>query len=128
MDYEKIRNIIVNELKNLKYSAIYLFGSYANECQDEYSDIDIGLITDYDIDPLAISNLTEKLSKLLNKEVDLVNINYKNDKLNYLLLGDIVNGVLLDENEDVLGYLMDNFITDEIEDIRFLLFGDEIYE
>lgn len=127
LDFDKIKNAVISALNGVEYSAVYLFGSYANGDFDEFSDVDIGLLTRYDVDRLKIIDLSETLEKDLGKDVDVVNINIDKEA-NYLLLGDIIDGCLINENEDVLGYIYDTGKDFEIDFCRFLLFGDDMYE
>ena len=127
MDFDKVQSIVKKVLKDIDYSAIYLFGSYANGDFTEDSDIDIGLLLRREIEPLLRIELQDTLETELKKEVDLVTLNLEEDG-NYLLLGSIIKGCLIDSKEDIIDYLYRTFKIDEIEFCEYLMFGDEINE
>lgn len=65
--------------------AIYVFGSYADSTFRPDSDIDIAILSK-ELKPLEIWNLKGELSRIINKDVDLVNINNVGRVLQYEIL------------------------------------------
>jgi predicted nucleotidyltransferase len=55
-------------------SAVYLFGSHAVGYQRSKSDIDLGLLFTNDVDGFARINMETKISNLLKKDVDLIDM------------------------------------------------------
>jgi len=55
-------------------SAIYLFGSHASSHERPRSDVDLGALFNRDVDGFTRVNLETEISKLLNKDVDLVDM------------------------------------------------------
>lgn len=74
--HEKITTAVLTHFPDMQ--AIYLFGSYGTQDEWPNSDVDIALLlppekakqTDY----LALNDLRLALERLLNKEVDLINL------------------------------------------------------
>jgi len=94
---KEIRQILVKEFEkepNIEFA--YLFGSYADDTFSERSDVDVALyLKETDFDTQLKINFN--LSRLLNKDVDLVVLNKTK---NLYLLDDIIHkGVLLKDSE-----------------------------
>ena len=70
----------------------FLFGSFANKRVRPLSDVDIGILFRTVPDVYAISDLTEELSSLLQREVDLVVLNHASPVLKMQVLK---NGILI---------------------------------
>jgi len=72
---DEIRNIIQNNKKNFeeKYFVdnFMLFGSYAKNQSDEYSDIDLLVSFKKPVDMFEFMDLQEYLTNLFRKKVDL---------------------------------------------------------
>ncbi len=92
-----IQDILKNKLKNFDNVLFgYLFGSYVTNKQNSKSDIDVALYLqntslDYQL------QLTYELSKLLNKDIDLVVLN--DVKNMYLLESIFKNSILIKDSE-----------------------------
>jgi uncharacterized protein len=65
--------------------AIYVFGSYADSTFRPDSDIDIAVLSK-ELKPMEMWNLSGELSRIVNKEVDLVNLNNIGRVLQYEIL------------------------------------------
>lgn len=70
----------------------FLFGSFANKRMRRSSDVDIGILFRTVPDAYAINDLREKLSSLLQREVDLVTLNQASPVLKMQVLK---NGILI---------------------------------
>jgi len=55
-------------------SAMYLFGSHASGSERSRSDVDLGVLFNRDVDGLKRIDLETKISNLLKKEVDLIDM------------------------------------------------------
>jgi len=53
---------------------IYLFGSMARGNDRSDSDVDIALLTEKPVEKIELFNLSQKLSQLLHREVDLIDL------------------------------------------------------
>lgn len=61
--------------KEFKPIVIYLFGSAARNELRQDSDIDIGILTDEEIEPYTCFMKAQELSDIFKREVDLINLN-----------------------------------------------------
>lgn len=53
---------------------VYLFGSQASEESNQFSDIDVAILTPHKIDPVCRWQYQQRLAELLNQDVDLVDL------------------------------------------------------
>jgi len=81
--------------------AIYLFGSYGTEDEQQDSDVDIALLLPHkqakEIKNLAMSECNYALMKILKKDVDLVNLRLVNTVFQHEI---IQNGRMLYANDE----------------------------
>jgi len=69
--------------KDQKYAFVLLFGSYSDASQGDFSDVDIGLFFEKEIDYMDVGYQTAMLESKLGKKIDMVVLNdiYKKDPL-----------------------------------------------
>lgn len=65
---------ILSGLAVLKPKAIYLFGSFGTDRQHPESDLDLAVLPSADLDPVALFELSNRLSDELGFSVDLVDL------------------------------------------------------
>jgi uncharacterized protein len=70
----------------------FLFGSFATQCVSRSSDVDIGVFFKTAPDRNTINHVVEKLSSILQREIDLVILNQASPVLKMQILK---NGILL---------------------------------
>ena len=68
----EIRDHLLGIIPDLK--AIYIFGSFAKGEMTKDSDIDIGIISSLKLSPATIFNTAQELAAILNRDVDLLDI------------------------------------------------------
>ena len=71
---EELKNIISKVLDNYSVSKAILFGSYAKDCANEKSDIDLVIDSNGNLLNISFYGLLEDLVEKLNKRVDLLEI------------------------------------------------------
>ncbi len=86
----KSLEISLNEKREILLT--FLFGSFASKRIHPLSDIDIGILFRTVPDIYAINDLTEELSSLLQRDVDLVVLNHASPVLKMQVLK---NGILI---------------------------------
>lgn len=96
VDIEKIKSIIVNDLKPLNLDKIILFGSYAYGTPSESSDLDICIVDD---------NFTSKTKTKSKIRRELKNI-------------DLPKDILLVNSEYYLSHSDENWINTALYDVR----------
>lgn len=69
---------IVSRLEPLEPIVIYLFGSAATGRMHPASDLDIGILPGKDLDPVRCFELSNRLSDILKRQVDLVDLSRSN--------------------------------------------------
>ena len=92
---DKLKNEeVVNFLDKYDISSMLTFGSLNNECFSKESDIDIAIIGKHKIDLEEILEIELFLAKLLNKEIDVIDLKCENLyiflKINVLNEGEII--------------------------------------
>lgn len=71
-----IKNILIKYFSTQKYIQIaILYGSFARGTETTTSDIDIAIGGSEKFPPKILANLNLELSKLLNREIDIVDLN-----------------------------------------------------
>ena len=99
---ENNKEILINKIKNYLMEnqsiiAIVLFGSYARKTENITSDIDIAIKLDREFSKKEKFELQLQLEELVNKDVDLLNLDELDDGIKYEVL---INGkVLYAKNE-----------------------------
>ncbi|WP_315118400.1 type VII toxin-antitoxin system MntA family adenylyltransferase antitoxin [uncultured Clostridium sp.] len=68
--------------KDAKIATVILFGSILTEDFEEYSDIDIAVLSKKDITFNTIIFIEESLQKVLGRDIDVVNLKSENIELN----------------------------------------------
>ena len=85
---------VMNFLDKYDISSMLTFGSINNECFSKESDIDIAIIGKHKIDLEEILEIELFLAKLLNKEIDVIDLKCENLyiflKINVLNEGEII--------------------------------------
>ena len=94
---ENSRESLINKikeylLKNENVIAIILFGSYARKTENVNSDIDIAIKLNKEISKKELFQLKLNLEDLVNKDVDLLNLDQIADGIRYEIL---INGETL---------------------------------
>lgn len=94
---ENSRESLINKikeylLKNENVIAIILFGSYARKTENVNSDIDIAIKLNKEISKKELFQLKLNLEDLVNKDVDLLNLDEIADGIRYEIL---INGETL---------------------------------
>ena len=91
---ETIKDKIINFfLTHTNCEAIVIFGSYARNTQTNESDIDIAIKSQPPLTKKEIFNLSNLLSDILNKDIDLVDLDtIENDGFKYEIL---INGTTI---------------------------------
>lgn len=67
---EEIKNILKNILNNMPVYSVILFGSYAKNTADKYSDLDIVIDTKETLMGFKLFSLITKIEEAFNKQVD----------------------------------------------------------
>lgn len=88
-EIEKIKEIL---LQNIDCEAIVLFGSFARNTQNEESDIDIAFKSKQKITKKEIFDIKQKLEELINRDIDLINLDEIGEDFRYEIL---MNGITL---------------------------------
>jgi len=65
---------ITSLLDRLRPAAIYLFGSAARGTSHPNSDIDIAFLPSFKCNPLEVFEMSNRLSEVLGKDVDLIDL------------------------------------------------------
>ena len=106
---------ILNTFEELEFA--YLFGSYATDKADEFSDVDVAIFVKqgYNLFDTKLS-IHHKLEVALRKEVDIVVLN---SIKNFDLLNDILeDGVVLKDSKDDFGVMFELKKEHEILDYK----------
>lgn len=69
-----INNRILDMLRNIDKEIVYIFGSISKGTASKRSDVDIAFYSQIDYDPFEIFILAQNISKLLKREVDLIQL------------------------------------------------------
>jgi predicted nucleotidyltransferase len=88
--YKKIIYFLKSNLKNLE--AIIIFGSFANNYANTDSDIDIAFLCRSEVSNIKRWKLQEELASLLNRNVDLVNLQTASDVFRFQIVS---NGIVI---------------------------------
>ena len=77
---EEIINFLKSEqsitlFKKQNINSVMLFGSIVTQDFEEYSDVDIAILSKTKIALVDIMDLEETISSMINREVDIVNLN-----------------------------------------------------
>lgn len=67
---EEIKDILKNILNNMPVYSVILFGSYAKNTADKYSDLDIVIDTKETLMGFKLFSLITKIEEAFNKQVD----------------------------------------------------------
>jgi len=72
----ELKKQLIDSVKTLvpNLRCIYLFGSFHSNQATEKSDIDIAILADYKLLPVARWEIQSELATILNREVDLVDL------------------------------------------------------
>ncbi|WP_027339035.1 type VII toxin-antitoxin system MntA family adenylyltransferase antitoxin [Halonatronum saccharophilum] len=68
---EIIKEVLLKEIDPI---LIYIFGSFAQDKLREDSDIDIGFLSDEEVDPYKVFLIAQSLADKVKREVDLIDI------------------------------------------------------
>ncbi|MHB1680589.1 MAG: type VII toxin-antitoxin system MntA family adenylyltransferase antitoxin [bacterium] len=76
--YKKIiADYLKSKIQNLR--AVIIFGSFANNSENKYSDIDIAFLSSEKISNIKRWEFQEELASILNRDVDLVDLENASD-------------------------------------------------
>ena len=89
---EKLEEAKQYLIKEIKCDAIILFGSYSRNTQNKESDVDIGIKSPNKIQPKQLFEIKRKLEDILQKDVDLIDLENTQDGIRYEIL---INGITL---------------------------------
>lgn len=84
---ERIIHFMQNSIAHVR--AIWIFGSYAKQCDTISSDIDIAVLTDWAIQPmppLALWDIAQTLACMLNKDVDIIDMRRASTVMQYQVI------------------------------------------
>lgn len=103
---ENLKNTVIRELNEYEEIQLaYLYGSYAEGTQTEYSDIDIGIVLngDFEEPPLYFAELSSTIEKEFDYKinVDLRILNYSTPRFLFKV---IKNGIILYAKNRTLMY------------------------
>lgn len=89
---EKLEIIKQYLINNFECEAILLFGSYARNTQNAESDIDLAIKLKKEIQPKELFEIKRKLEDILEKDVDLIDLENIQDGIRYEIL---INGITI---------------------------------
>lgn len=89
---EKLEIIKQYLIDNFECEAILLFGSYARNTQNAESDIDLAIKLKKEIQPKELFEIKRKLEDILEKDVDLIDLENTQDGIRYEIL---INGITI---------------------------------
>ncbi len=89
---EKLECIKQYLTSNFECEAILLFGSYARNTQNPESDIDLAIKLKKEIQPKELFTIKRKLEDILEKDVDLIDLDNTQDGIRYEIL---INGIII---------------------------------
>lgn len=89
---EKLESIKQYLINNFECEAILLFGSYARNTQNAESDIDLAIKFKKEIQPKELFEIKRKLEDILEKDVDLIDLENTQDGIRYEVL---MNGITI---------------------------------
>ncbi len=101
--YKKIiADYLRSRIQDLR--AVIIFGSFANNSENRYSDIDIAFLSSKKISNIQRWKLQEELASILDKDVDLVDLESASDVFKFQIAsGGIV--IYADSSKDIELYL-----------------------
>jgi len=105
--------------------AIYLFGSFANNTFNENSDVDIAVLFKEKKSPLEIFKLSEELSFILKRDVDLIDLASTNTAFAYEIINHSITIKKSKYAEDFENRIWWNYLT--LQDDRKEILEDFIY-
>ena len=94
---EKLECIKQYLTSNFECEAILLFGSYARNTQNSESDIDLAIKLKKEIQPKELFEIKRKLEDILEKDVDLIDLDNTQDGIRYEIL---INGIIIYVNDE----------------------------
>lgn len=89
---EKLECIKQYLTSNFECEAILLFGSYARNTQNSESDIDLAIKLKKEIQPKELFAIKRKLEDILEKDIDLIDLDNTQDGIRYEIL---INGIII---------------------------------
>ena len=89
---EKLEIIKQYLIDNFECEAILLFGSYARNTQNAESNIDLAIKLKKEIQPKELFEIKRKLEDILEKDVDLIDLENTQDGIRYEIL---INGITI---------------------------------
>jgi Predicted nucleotidyltransferases len=138
MDSDKI-NILdklkskesIDIFKQNKINTAIVFGSILTEDFEEYSDVDIAILSKNQITTEAIMLMEESFKKLLNRDVDIVDLKSENTQLN-MKVSIYDNGEIIYDDDDCKLYNLDYMEVERVykenETFRFFRERDLIFD
>lgn len=133
-DKEKIISIIKSQesidlFKKQNINSVILFGSIATDEFEDYSDVDIAILSKDEIKLDSIMDLEDKLSTMLKREIDIVDLNGKEIDLRFKV--SVYDDSVVVYNDELDLYTKDYNKTDIIyknnEEFRYFRERDVIY-
>jgi predicted nucleotidyltransferase len=106
---EKMFKVIKEFFK--EEEGIYIFGSYANNTFNKESDIDIAVVFKEKKTALEVFKLQEKLSFLLKKDVDLVDLENINTVFAYEIVNHSIKLKVSKKAQDLENRIWWNYLT-----------------
>lgn len=130
---EEIINFLKSEqsitlFKKQNINSVMLFGSIVTQDFEEYSDVDIAILSKTKIALVDIMDLEETISSMINREVDIVNLN--DDEMDLRFKVSVYDNGMLIYNDELDLYNKEYNKTDIIyknnEEFRFFRERDVI--
>ncbi len=81
---EKIVQTILKTVPDV--IAIYLFGSYGTSHATPNSDLDLAVYAEHPQDPVALWNLAQEIARFINRDVDLVDLQFASTVFRYQII------------------------------------------
>jgi len=105
------KKIITDYLKSKIQSlqAVIIFGSYASNLENRYSDIDIAFLSSKKVSNIQRWELQEELASILDKDVDLVDIESASDVFKFQIASEGI--VIYSSNSKDIELYLDKIYT-----------------
>ena len=132
-DKNEIMNILksdrcIDTFKKSNINSVIIFGSIVTDNFEEYSDVDIAILSSEKINLTCIMDLEEEIGKMINREIDIIYLNDDETDLRFKV--SVYDSGLLIYNDELDLYGKDYNKTDIIyknnEEFRFFRERDVI--
>ena len=121
---------IIEKFKSENINSVVVFGSVLTEEFEDYSDVDIAILSENKISLNNIMELEESLSSILKREIDVIDLNNENLSLRFKV--SVYDSGIVIYNDKLDLYSKDYNKTDIIyknnEEFRYFRERDVIYD